>query len=142
MPAPKTKKNTTPKNNLRVVVRISDLWQLDQPMSKLSVMAMPAKTAYWISKLAKALDKELTDAKKTHYELVKRYGEEVPKSPGNYKVSEGNSEVFEKEANEFQSIEIEVLGVRLIDFDEISQLQLTPTDLLKLDPIMTNQPTE
>lgn len=102
--------------------------------------AFPIKTAYNVSKIVKALKKEVMEASEVFMKLLDKYGEKdekgLPKMDGNGPTIKPESkEEYEKEFKQFLEIEVEV-NRNPIPIELLEPAELTPVEIAALEPMI------
>jgi hypothetical protein len=119
------------KITLGELVASKDSWQ------KLAAFGaeLPIKTAYWIGKQIKAVEKEIRDYEVLHNEQVKKFGTPVEGRPNALIVKPENMEEFMKVINELRAVEVgfEFEPFSLVD---LGAAKLPIRDLILLDKFL------
>lgn len=120
---------------LREIVDSSDI------MKKLSQKSLKGKTAYYVARLLREVDKELTLFNETRSNLIKKYGEKDEKGElkidenGNCKFIPENIEKFYSEMDDILNNIIE-LNANKIELKDLENLDFTPIEMVVLEPFI------
>ena len=128
-----------------IKVTITDILNGTEILQKLSNTGLKAKLAWQVSRLLKAVDKEVQEFNETRMELIKKYGEKdesgelITDDKGNCKIITENVEKFSAELNELVASEIEI-NANKIKMDDLENIDFTPSEMVALEPfIETNE---
>lgn len=106
--------------------KLREVLEAQGALATLGTYDVPAKTAYRIGKLQRAVEREVRDFSKTREERVKKFGTEVDGKPGTYRLDPAKREAFTKEIDELLDEEVELEGVTKVNYVEIENLDLKP----------------
>ena len=128
-----------------IKVTITDILNGTEILQKLSNTGLKAKLAWQVSRLLKAVDKEVQEFNETRMALIKKYGEKdengelITDDKGNCKIITENVEKFSAELNELVAAEIEI-NANKIKMDDLENIDFTPSEMVALEPfIETNE---
>ena len=120
---------------LREIVDSSDT------MKKLSQKSLKGKTAYYVARLLREVDKELTLFNETRGNLIKKYGEKDEK--GELKIDEnGNCKFIPEKIEKFYSEMDDILNniielnANKIELKDLEDLDFTPIEMVVLEPFI------
>jgi nitric oxide synthase oxygenase domain/subunit len=117
-----------------MICSIKQLLEVLPVLSKMADFKMPAKTAFKVYKLIKAISSETDNFFKVRNELVQKYG--IENENGIWQVTAENMSVFRDEVSVLVDFEVEISfsHFSIADFDEVI---LTPKELFILEPFLT-----
>jgi len=121
-----------------ITIKISDLLNSTDALSKLAKINLKARPAFYASKLIKAADAEIQEFNDTRLNLIKKYGEKdengelITDDKGNCKIMPDSVSTFQQELKELIDVEIE-LNVDKIKIEDIENIELTPEDMTILE---------
>jgi hypothetical protein len=129
---------------IKITYRHLNSTPIEATVDALAAKPLPVKTAYYLGRILKVLKKEIATAKNIYAGLLHKYAEfdeNGVKTDGFHPIlKEGCKEAYEKEFTEFLSIEFEVPFNKL-DMEALSTLELTPTQMLALEPMLDIEDT-
>jgi hypothetical protein len=113
--------------------------QLVQFIARLQNTKMPIRTAYWLLKLAKKIDTEVSEAMLLFQKLGDNYGikdGEVYKMrpDGKHVVPEEKAEEYNQELEKFLNIEFET-GIEKLKASDLEAAQVSPAEITLLEMI-------
>lgn len=122
-------------------ITLRELVDSSEIMKKLAQKSLKGKTAYYIARLLREIDKELTLFNETRGNLIKKYGEKDEN--GELKIDEnGNCKFLPEEMDKFYSEmndilnDIIELNVNKIELNDLENLDFTPTEMILLEPFI------
>lgn len=123
---------------------IGELREAQGALVKILTTEQPFKLAYRLKKIARILEAELKEMEEVRIEKVKKYGKVLPR--GGFQVTEGNSEIFNKEMKEINDTKIN-LDIQPIPLDLLEGIKLSPQEVVQLEkfieePIVGAGPTQ
>lgn len=103
-------------------------------LGQLKGLPMPFKLGYSIGKITTKVEAELKLAQTEFVKLVGKWAD--IDEAGNYKVKEGNEEVFQKEMTEFfgMSFTIDKNKINIAEFPQ--DIKMSAVDIIALEPIL------
>lgn len=113
-------------------IKLSEILDVEKPLSELLSQNLPIKLSWHLSKLVNKVGSELKEFYNTRDRLIKKYGSESEPGKGDWSISpEDNAAIdaFKKEIQELVELEVE-----LYNFEPISVRDLMATDI-KISPI-------
>ena len=122
-------------------ITLRELVDSSDTMKKLSQKSLKGKIAYYIARLLREIDKELTLFNETRGTLIKKYGEKDENGElkidenGNCKFSPEATERFYSEMNDILNNVIE-LNANKINLNDLEELDFTPTEMIILEPFI------
>lgn len=122
-------------------ITVKELVDSSETMKKLSQKSLKGKTAYYIARLLREIDKELTLFNETRGDLIKKYGEKDENGElkidenGNCKFGPDTIEQFYSEMNDILNNGIE-LNANKINLKDLEELDFTPTEMIILEPFI------
>lgn len=122
-------------------ISLRELVDSSETMKKLSQKSLKGKTAYYIARLLREIDKELTLFNETRGNLIKKYGEKDEN--GDLKIDENGickfipeeMEKFYSEMNDILNNIIE-LNANKINLNDLEELNFTPNEMIALEPFI------
>lgn len=121
-----------------IKVAITDILNGTEILQKLSNTELKAKLAWQVSRLLKAVDKEVQEFNETRMTVIKKYGEKdengelVTDDKGNCKIIAEEVNNFTAELNELVTSEIEI-NANKIKIEDIENLNFTPAEMNALE---------
>ena len=122
-------------------VTLRELVDSAETMKKLSQESLKGKTAYYIARLLREIDKELTLFNETRGNLIKKYGDKDENGElkidenGNCQFAPQEMEKFYSEMNDILNNIIE-LNANKITLNELEELDFTPNEMIILEPFI------
>ncbi len=112
-------------------VLLREILDAVEPLKRMQVQAMPAKTAYQIARLVRRLDSgELSAYQQAKEQLVRRLGiEEEEDGRTVWRVAKEHQQEFITEHEELLDQEVEI-SIRPLTLHEIESMTISPADLL------------
>ena len=124
-----------------IKVKLSDLLNSTDTLSKLSQKDFKAKLAWSIARLLKSAEAEIQSFNETRMNLIKKYGEKdengelITDDKGNCKINNEVVEAFSSELNELMNTEVEI-NANKIDIKLLEDVDFTPSDMAVLEPFI------
>lgn len=124
-----------------IKVTITDILNGTEILQKLSNTGLRAKLAWQVSRLLKAVDKEVQEFNEARMELIKKYGEKdesgelITDEKGNCKIATTSTDTFTAELNELVESEIEI-NANKIKMDDLENIDFTPSEMIALEPFI------
>ncbi len=111
-------------------IKLIKVLNSQEALKRLADTKLPVKTAYRVSKLVKALEKELKDFEDFRNSLIMKYGES--QGGGQYKISEIDIAKFNDEINEVMETEVH-LEFNSLKVNDLAEIDISATDMIVLD---------
>lgn len=125
-------------------VTINDILNAVPVMRELADTSMKIKTAYKVSKIMSAIDKEYQLFQEARTKLIEKYGDRDENHElkiddnGNYSIPPENISNFNEELNEIL-VETVELNVNPLSIDELDNNDFTPNKMINLMPFMSEE---
>lgn len=116
-----------------ITVTLAELLNSQQALQALAGQPLPARLAFKLSKVLKAVTKELDQCNETRIQLCDRFGQK--QEDGTYKFSKKNEEAVNAEYQELVKTEV-VLHVERIDLENLPGLVITAAHIVLLSWLM------
>lgn len=116
-----------------ITVSLGDLLNSQQALQALAQQPLPARLAFKLSKVLKAVTKELDAFNETRIQLCDRFGKK--QEDGTYEFSKANEELVNTEYQELIKTDV-VLHVERIDLENLPGLQITAANVVLLSWLM------
>lgn len=123
------------KGETMIKIKLEEIREIVPGIGSILMDHLPIKASYWISKLAKKMDKEFKHFEEARMILIKKYGEVDEKGELVIKDNQyifKDRESFDKEFTELRATEIEI-DFNPIPLSMLGECQVTPASLLALD---------
>lgn len=124
-------------------MKLMSLEPLMEALNNLSQKELPIKISYKISVAVKKLSIEYELFLSKRRELAEKYAKEKDdqgkakiEENGTIKIDLTKRELFHREMKELLEVEIE-LPIKEIHLDELGDVEITPIDIAKLEPLIT-----
>lgn len=116
-----------------ITVTLADLLASQQALQSLAQQPLPARLAFKLSKVLKAVTKELDTCNETRIKLCDQYG--TKREDGSYKFSKANEELVNKEYNDLVQTQVTIRGEH-IDLEDLPGLTISAADVIRLAWLM------
>lgn len=116
-----------------ISVTLAELLNSQQALQSLAQQPLPARLAFKLSKVLKAVTKELDQCNETRIQLCDRYGEK--QEDGTYTFSKANEEAVNAEYQELIKTEI-TLHAERIDLENLPGVTISAANIIFLSWLM------
>lgn len=126
-----------------ISIKISELLEMNESFVALEKATFPAKTSYWIgkllSKVTAATNEHLKIFNNTRNDMLKNLGDLVDEKEMRYTVRPENIEEWNKGITNMLDDPVLLAGVMKIKLNEIEGIEVKPSTLIALDPILDEE---
>lgn len=120
-----------------ITLKISDLLVMHESFEALAKATFPAKTSYWIGKMAKKVKAETQHFHDTRNALLQRLGKPDEKNPGMFAFATPEiAEEFSKEVNGLMNENITLNGMAVLKLSDFGNIDCKPSVIAGLEPII------
>ena len=116
--------------------KLFELLNIIEPLGRFLQKELPIKTAYNLSKAAKAIENELKTFEESRVKLVEKYGE--PSESGEYEVKKGTAgyENFTRDITELTDVEVDI-PLTPINISSLI-INISPAEISALEKLFTD----
>lgn len=118
-----------------ITITLKELFEAEGALSRILAKPIDFKLAYRMTKITRKIMQESKDIESIRNELVKKYGEEDPKTH-NWRVKDDKIAEYRKEFEEFLKEEVE-LDIQLIPYKVMEAVgQLSALDMVAVEKLV------
>jgi hypothetical protein len=117
-----------------MLLKLSEMFGITRSLPKLAEKELPVKISYRLMKLLKQCSLEMETLEEARVKLVEKYSEKV-EGEDQVKVSDENTEKFQKEFGDLLAEEVEV-DFDPIDISDLGDIPFSTNDLVPLEKII------
>lgn len=121
-----------------IKVSVEELLIAERPLGILARAKMSPSRAFMVTKLLKAVQKEIEEIREAQQQIIQKYGKrddhgELVVENNMYPVDPEHKEEFDKEIDDLLRLEYEIPVKPLLITDIDDSIEFTVTDMLQLD---------